>query len=238
MRKLLIYLVTFLFVFFLSACGEEKEDKEVNEKKETTEQVENEKENVIEEKEVDKENENDIEIPSIQETEDTTNYLEYRPKIGSKKSFTENGELVFTEEIIAVNDEYVQLLLQLGDNKTTQIYRWTKDEITLIYEDYNLVNGNEDMLDAFEPIEQHETILSNDPKVEPAWNLMKAGDKVNVPTGEFKNVLMVQKKTEEVVNEETTYTRYYAPGIGLIKEEYSVSGENGYTTFSELSSVE
>ena len=172
------------------------------------------------------------------EQEQGINLLQYRPEVGSKKSFTENGELVFTEEVIAANDEYVQTLLQLGDNLTTQIYRWTKDEITLIYEEYNLEDPHEDILNKFVPIEKFETIMNNDPSKTTTWKLLSNEGKETVPAGEFKNVLIVEKTTEEVVNEETTYTRYYAPGQGLIKEEYKVTGENGYTAISELDKVE
>ena len=172
------------------------------------------------------------------EQEQGIDLLQYRPEVGSKKSFTENGELVFTEEIIAANDEYVQTLLQLGDNLTTQIYRWTKDEITLIYEEYNLENPHEDILNKFVPIEKFETIMNNDPSKITTWKLLSNEGKETVPAGEFKNVLIVEKTTEEVVNEETTYTRYYAPEQGLIKEEYKVTGENGYSAISELDKVE
>lgn len=146
--------------------------------------------------------------------------------------------LVFTEEIIAVNDEYVQTLLQLGDNKTTQVYRWTKDEITLVFEEHNMENPQEDILNQFAPIDQFETLLNNDTSKMISWKLLAADKKESVPAGNFNQVWVIQKTTDEVVDEETTYTRYYAPNHGLIKEEFQLSGENGYTAKSELEKIE
>ena len=177
MRNLFVFLLTCIVVISLSGCGEEDkiddQTKSETSKSESAEQVNSSETNQSTEKAVQTE-EQKTEEQNIEEqneeknesndqvVEQGINFLQYRPEVGSKKSFTEKGELVFTEEIIAANDEYVQTLLQLGDNKTTQIYRWTKDEITLIYEDYNLEDPQKDILNEFVPIEKFETIMNND----------------------------------------------------------------------------
>lgn len=40
--------------------------------------------------------------------------------------------------------------------------------------------------------------------------------------------------SDEIAGSETTLTRYYAAGHGLIKEEIEVTGENGYTSTATL----
>ncbi|WML41229.1 hypothetical protein RCG19_06125 [Neobacillus sp. OS1-2] len=235
MRKILVIFIACLLAVSLSGCKEEQVDSKTKSVKTTS----NSEKKADSKKADSDEKPNKIEpVVNDQEVEQGMNLLDYRPEVGSKKSFTEKGELVFTEEIIAANDEYVQTLLQLGDNKTTQIYRWTKDEITLLYEENNSENANKDILNNFVPIEQYETIVNNDSSKSKTWNRLAEDQKVTVPAGDFSHVLTIQKKTNEVVNEETTYTRYYAPKQGLIKEEFKLSGENGYSATSELEKKE
>jgi len=232
MRKILVFLFTCLITISLTGCKEEQVNHKTKSVKSTS---------TSEEKQVDsgEETKKTEPVENVQEKADHgVNLLEYRPKVGSKKSFTEDGELVFTEEIIAANDEYVQTLMQLGDNQTTQIYRWTKNEITLLYEENNSENAHKDILNSFVPIEQFETIVNNDSSKSTTWKLLADDQKETVPAGEFNHVLIIQKTTNEVVNEETTYTRYYAPKQGLIKEEFKLSGENGYSAKSELKKIE
>lgn len=227
MKKFVMVLLACLTAISLTACKEDQaapKTKPAKTSGKTTEQADSNKEEPAEE--------------TKQEAEQGINFLDYRPKVGSKKSFTENGDLVFTEEIIAANDEYVQTLLQLGDNKTTQIYRWTKNEITLIYEESNIEDPHKDILTSFTPIEQFETVVNNDNSKMRSWKLVESDRTEKVPAGEFTHVLKVEKITDEVANEKTTYTRYYAPNLGLIKEEYNLSGTNGYSAKSELEKTE
>jgi len=233
MRKILVFLFTCFIAVSLTGCKEEQVNHKAKNVKSTSKSAEQVDSGEKQEKQDKKET-----AAKDQEMEQGINFLEYRPEVGSKKSFTENGELVFTEEIIAANDEYVQTLMQLGDNQTTQIYRWTKNEITLLYEENNSENAHKDILNTFVPIEQFETIVNNDSSKSTTWKLLADNQKETVPAGEFNHVLIIQKTTNEVVNEETTYTRYYAPKQGLIKEEFRLSGENGYSAKSELEKIE
>ena len=266
LKKRLILVLTCLIIFLLSGCNE-KETEEVMKENQSTKLADSTKVNETQEVEMETENKEvetssipssngqEVETNSIpssngqeveqkvekrvdQEVVQGINLLEYRPKVGSKKTFTENGEAVFTEEIIAANDEYVQALLQLGDNVTTQIYRWTKDEISLIYEEFNLDNPRQDLLNSFEPTGRYEILVNNDTNQQTDWKLVSKEGQEAVPAGNFTKVITIEKTTDEVVNEETKYTRYYAPEQGLIKEIYDVTGENGYSFISELEIVE
>lgn len=231
-NRLIVVLISFL-VLLLGACNQvdnssENENKTTSEKTEEVGQSsENEKttgeEDVTEEAEV---------------VEAGLNFQDYRPEVGSKKTFTSDGEVIFTEEIISANDEFVQTLFQLSDNLTTEIYRWTKDEVTLLSSESNSENPREDQLNNFTPLEQLETFMANDTNKQTTWKLLSVDGTEEVPAGAFQDVLMIQKTTNEVVGEETTLTRYYAPKIGLIKEIYTQSGENGFTATSALEKVE
>ena len=231
MKKIILFITLCLFVFSLVACNKDKTEKAETKNVSNTTQQET-KEGKKEE------SAKSGEGKSEEEKQQGIDLTQYRPEVGTKKTFTDNGQLIFTEEIIAANDEYVQTLLQLGDNLTTQIYRWTKDEVTLIYEDVNLENPRQDILNSFEAIEKHETLLSNNPSEKTTWKLLENSGEEKVPAGNYQQVMIIQKTTDEVVDETTTYTRYYAPKQGLIKEEYKVTGENGFTAVSELSSIE
>jgi hypothetical protein len=107
-----------------------------------------------------------------------------------------------------------------------------------MYEEFNSEAPYESMLGEFVPIEQFDTLMNNDSSKVTIWKLLSNDTKEAVPAGDFQNVLIIQKTTNEVVDEETIYTRYYAPKYGLIKEEFNQSGENGYSVISELEKVE
>ncbi|MGG7619612.1 hypothetical protein [Bacillus coreaensis] len=231
-NRLIVFLIS-LLVLLLGACNQVDNSSE-NENKTTsvkTEDIDQSSEN----EETTDEAENSEEPGAVEEG---LNFQEFRPEVGSKKTFTSDGEVIFTEEIISANDEYVQTLFQLGDNLTTEIYRWTKDEVTLLSSESNSENPRQDQLPNFTPLEQLETFMANDANKQTTWKLLSVDGTEEVPAGTFQDVLMIQKSTNEVVDEETTLTRYYAPKVGLIKEIYTQSGENGFTATSVLEKVE
>jgi hypothetical protein len=228
MKKWLLLLCTISFI--LAGCfskEDNNESKEYINKEITSENVPtNEKKHrtVIEEKK----NMNSDKTKGI--------LTQLRPKVGMKKAFTDNNsDIVMTEEIVAINDEYIQIVLSIGSSNTTQIYKWTNEEITLVFEKMNLENPRENLLEKFEP-NKNEVILSETKQAN--WELLEKDATVTVPNGTFKNVYIVRKITDEVVDEDTIYTRYYAPEIGLIKETFELTGKDGYKGESNLSKVE
>jgi DNA mismatch repair ATPase MutL len=160
-------------------------------------------------------------------------FLEYRPETGAKKQFKEDGVVLLTENVVAANEEFVQIALTLGDSTTTQIFKWTGSEITLVYEDRDLQDHSVSLLDSFEP-NMNEKLLGDGAD----WKLLEKSAAVETDYGKQKNVFVIQKISKEVVDEETIFTRYYAPKLGLVKEDFELTGENGYKGESSLSSVE
>lgn len=163
-------------------------------------------------------------------------FYKYRPVVGSKRVF-KNGDLeMFTQKIIASNDEYVQVTVEIGGTSTVQIYKWTSGELTLVYEEPQAVNPEQNILDSFTPVKNPEVIYSVDENAN--WTLIGEKESVTVPYGEFTNVYVMQKITDEVVGEDTIYTRYFAPGVGFIKETFELTGEQGYKDEANLSSLD
>jgi len=140
--------------------------------------------------------------------------------------------LIFTEKIIAENDQYVQRVLELGNAVTVQVLKWTDDEIAIVYESFESSDPTENILDSFTASEEIQPIIRmNDDKDVLKNNTIAS---VKVKNGVYNDVLSVLKETNEVADARSFITYYFGKGVGLIKEEYEVTGENGYKAVSEL----
>lgn len=159
----------------------------------------------------------------------------YQPSIGWEKKFTDGEDIVVTEKVIAANDEYVQFAMMVGGNQSIQIYKWTPTEVTLVYEEVSVEDASVNLLDSFTPNGNPEVLLAEGSA---QWELVESGVKLDVAYGSFEDVYVIKKVTDEVEDADTIYTRYYAPGYGLVKETYEVTGEYGYSGKSELEIVE
>jgi hypothetical protein len=235
MRKALV--IFSLVLIFLAGCAKDDVNEKDTAKKEDSPIVNEESGNKETEDKEDSVQEENVEESEDQEKELDQfmgiNLKEYRPNVGAKKTFTENGYPVFTEEVIAANDQFVQMLVQLGGNQTTQIYKWTGSEITLVFEERSLEDPKKSLLDGFEQMANPERLIGDSA----LWEMVENSSLEKTPYGELKDVIVVRKVTDEVVNEKTTYTRFFAPGLGLVKETYSLTGENGYSAESVLGEV-
>ncbi len=225
----------FLCLSLIIGCTDDQtveiieEDQQVNESEQIFEEENKQDEDkAIEEKEV--------EIEPQKE-----GLLNYRPKVPSKAIYTDNGEELYRYNIIAENEEYVQLTVTIGfGTPTTQIYKWTATEITLVYESTEEVvetkrpmYSDSNLLDDLELLEisELETLIHLERDAD--WQLISETESVTVPYGTFSDIYVVEKVTDEVANAETIYRKYFAPGVGLIKQTFEVTGENGY--FAEAS---
>ncbi|MHA7139608.1 hypothetical protein ACRTEV_20465 [Rossellomorea arthrocnemi] len=154
-----------------------------------------------------------------------------RPKGETLRAFAEKDQTLFTEEIVDQNQKFVQILVTLGSTQTTEIYKWTAEEITLVYQEYTDAEQNKkSIIDDFEPNIQEERILGD----RTDWDILNENATVSLNGTTYKGVYVVKTVSDEIVGSETLKTRYYAPGHGLIKEEIEVTGENGYTSTVSL----
>ncbi|WP_226643212.1 hypothetical protein [Mesobacillus subterraneus] len=235
MRK--AFVIFSLVLIFLAGCAKDDVNEKETAKKEDSPIVNEESGNKETEDKEESVQEENVEESENQEKDLDQfmgiNLKEYRPNVGAKKTFTENGYPVFTEEVIAANEQFVQMLVQLGGNQTTQIYKWTGSEITLVFEERSLEDPKKSLLDGFEQMANPEMLIGDSA----VWEMVENSSLEKVPYGELKDVIVVRKVTDEVVNEKTTYTRFFAPGLGLVKETYSLTGENGYSAESVLGEV-
>ncbi|KEZ48778.1 hypothetical protein [Metabacillus indicus] len=246
----------FFSLLILSGCSSEKTEEVKNtDQKEATKQEmevkeesqeESQKETVnqnTEEKADEQKNEEVVSSPKEtpekddkkgkSDTADDGPYLKYRPEAGLKKEFKEGDVVLLTEQVIAADSEYVQIALTLGDSVTTQIFKWTGTEITLVFEDRDLQDHFTSILPSFQP-NQNERLAGEGS----VWEMINESGEADTPYGKQKNVLVIQKTSEEAAGEKTIFTRYYAPGLGMVKEDFELTGENGYKGESSLSSVE
>lgn len=164
------------------------------------------------------------------------NFKEYRPKVGEKRIYTNAGEEIYVHEIVAENEEYVQVIVSLSGAPTTQIYRWTNEEYALVHEAAG--RQSPELIEAFVPMEFPEIFLDLKDDGQAEWKVIDENQTITVPKGTFESVIVIQKTTSEVAGANTIYTRYFAPEMGLIKETYEVTGEHGYKDEANLDEVE
>lgn len=240
MKWMMVLLSAFLLLYSVGCSNNSETNVSDNQSVEGENVQPEEKENVSEPQEEPIEKPDKIEsdktdLKNDKKNEDQTGvgYKDYRPDVGTKRTFTENGTEMFSEEIIAENDEYIQILVSIGGSETTEIYKWTDDEITLVLQSNEIENPTENILETFQRNEHQDKIIGLDAN----WNVVDSNLNLTVPSGTYNSVIAVEKVTEEVVGEKTTYKRYYAPGSGLIKEIVEVTGENGYKGESSLENI-
>lgn len=244
LQKSYLLIVLTCLLLIISACSktEEKEIVTNNESSEETRDTTSEdtgsadtNEEETTEKEEKPEEDSSTEEAEESEAPSDPGLKVYQPSVGWEKKFTDGEDIVVTEKVIAVNEEYVQLAMMVGGNQSIQIFKWTPSELALVYEEVSVDDASVNMLDSFTPNENPEVLLS---ETTAQWELVESGVKLAVEYGSFEDVYVIQKVTDEVEDADTIYTRYYAPGYGLVKETYEVTGEYGYSGKSELEVVE
>jgi|SRR5690606_36160446 len=231
MKKIVTLLFVLTIAFVITACGTSQEAQEKSNQGTTENQVIEETPEQPETPVQEEEGEVDSE-----EEKAAKGFLVYRPEVGAKKTFTDDGEVMFSEEVIAANDEYVQIAIDLGGNKTIQIYRWTEDEIALVLEEREGLDPLVNQLNSFTPMEEPDVLLSSNGNAD--WKVLESGVDIQVPYGSFQEVYVLQKVTDEVEGADTIYTRYFAPSVGLVKDGFELTGEGGYKGEASLETVE
>jgi hypothetical protein len=172
---------------------------------------------------------------SEEEPKEKIGLKKYRPEVGVEKNFYEGDYLVFTEKTIAENEEFIQRVIYIGDTPTVQVIKWTADEITIVFESTDIEDPTLNILNDFENSTnaESETLIGENS----VWKVLDTKAKVEVPYGTYNDVYVISKTTNEVEGADTIYTYYLAPGMGLIKESFEVTGDQGYSAESVLKDV-
>lgn len=244
LQKSYLVIVLTCLLLVISACSKTEEKEIVTNNETNSESQESTSEDTgsadTKEDEETAEEEKSEEDSSTDETDESDKpsdpgFKVYQPSVGWEKKFTDGEDIVVTEKVIAANDEYVQLAMMVGGNQSIQIYKWTPTEVALVYEEVSVDDASVNLLDSFTPNENPEVLLN---ETSAQWELVESGVKLDVVYGSFEDVYVIKKVTDEVEDADTIYTRYYAPGYGLVKETYEVTGEYGYSGKAELEVVE
>lgn len=193
----------------IGACSKETETKQVQD-------VETEETQVTE-----KEKTSEKETQGAK-TSEPSGLAIFKPEVGMVKTFIVEGEnQTYTEEYVHESEEYIQKVTKIGEAATVQVYKWTEKEISLVFEDRT----------PDDPYKNYISELNNPGSIEnyseeetSDWELIETNKTIEVPSGEYTNVIVFKKVTNEVEDAETIYVNYFAPGIGLIKEEFELTG--------------
>ncbi|MBM7618394.1 hypothetical protein JOC95_000236 [Bacillus tianshenii] len=248
MQKYIFLLALSCLMMVVSGCAKSEQNGMASDtatNKKTQEQATHEADSTdIKEKEEEGKEENAAKENSAEDQTDETESTEvsglevYLPKIGMEKKFTDGVEILVSEKVVAQKGEFIQMATTIGGNTSFQVYKWTDDEITLVFEEESVDNPAQNILDSFTPMDNPQVIITLQDAVIGDWEIIEIGSEVEVAYGTFENVYVVQKITDEIEGADTIYTRYYAPGVGLVKESLEVTGENGYKGETELATIE
>jgi hypothetical protein len=204
------------------------------------EEKNNSEEKLVESKNQDAEENKSEKKDSIVNPEPTEDGLKaYRPKIGLKKIFIDHENVQsLTEEVVFENGDYVQSIITIGQSASVVIYKWTENEISIVETVKNPDDPYKNYLEGIKEENKQEVMISKADALEADWKVINQNESVQTPYQTFTNVYVIQKITNEVEGAETIYTNYIAPGIGLIKETFEVTGDQGYSAESMLQKIE
>jgi hypothetical protein len=162
-----------------------------------------------------------------------------KPEKNMVKTF-ENKDFSLTETVVDHNETHVQRVFKVGEMVTLQILKWDQDAIQVVYEESNPKNVKESILDNFTSDKEAQPLADIEHKGKgdtPRWEIISEEETVEVPYDTYENVVAV-RSTVKNGDVNTINTMYYAPGIGMIKEVYEETGDNGYKIESVLKKVE
>ncbi|MEH6993132.1 hypothetical protein V7075_10490 [Neobacillus drentensis] len=232
MFRLLIALL--LLVGSISGCSLFNKENKNNSEEKVVEPISQDEEKEKEEDDKVKENDPDI----IEET-DEDGLKAYRPKIGLKKIFIDHENVQsLTEDVVFENGDYVQSIITIGQSASVVIYKWTENEISIVETIQNPDDPDKNYLEGINEETKQEVMISKTDSLEANWKVISQNETVQTPYQTFTNVYVIQKITNEVEGADTIYSNYIAPGVGLIKETFEVTGEQGYSAESLLQKIE
>ncbi len=181
-----------------------------------------------------------VDNPGREENQKALNLKAYFPMHqGMEYSYAGEGNefAPFTRRIMFTRYNYLQLTDDNGGTVVVKVYKYNDNEITEVFSEGEFY-GNEDIIpDVRDNEEKSEIILKAPLEVGNSWSsndqereIVAVDQEVKVPAGTFYQVIKIKITYQDSNN---TGYEYYAPNIGLIKNEYV--GE-GFEIISELES--
>ncbi|MBM7624466.1 hypothetical protein [Sporohalobacter salinus] len=150
-----------------------------------------------------------------------------------------NEFAAFNKEVKFKNDSLVQIHENNGGTEMAKVYKITDKKVIQLVEETEFYS-EENLLSDIEENKQFEEVILQTPlEVGNSWvsgetrrKIIAIDKKIEVPAGEFSNVIKV-KITPRDENRQFEIYEYYAKKVGLIRRE---SKGEGYRVISELES--
>lgn len=179
------------------------------------------------------------ESPKPKMTAEEIKIEEYFPQ--ENKTYKYHGEgneyAGFTEDFYQRTDSYLPSIIENGGTRILRIYQFTDDGIYQVYEQpefYDeMIPSLEELKKQFNPV----PLLIKPLKAEKTFNnftISHTNAELSLPIGKVKNVIIIEQQDKE---NETILRKYWAPGMGMVKQEF-VSSEKNTEEFSVTSELE
>ncbi|MGK7376439.1 hypothetical protein ACSFXN_01285 [Planococcus sp. 1R117A] len=163
----------------------------------------------------------------------------YMPEQGLVKNF-EVDTFEVVREVKQVEENKALEIITFGDVKTVQISEWTESTMDMLLETSELTGVKDLSLEGLVPMESPVSMINEANQAEGEWQITGTSETLETPAGTFEDVLVItQTLKSDTSDQVTTISNYYAPSLGLIQEQTTVTnGDNVHESKMELVSYE
>ncbi|WP_066288573.1 hypothetical protein [Bacillus sp. FJAT-29937] len=157
------------------------------------------------------------------------------------KTYVYRGEgneyAAFSEFFYQRTDSYLPSIVENGGTRILKIYKLTDEGI---YQVYNRPEFYDEEIPPLAELEKEFNpipLLIKPLQAEKTFNgftIVQTNAELLLPIGEVKNVVIIEQQDEE---NKTIVRKYWAPGLGMVKQEF-VSSEKNTEEFSVTSELE
>ncbi|WNS77288.1 hypothetical protein RRV45_09970 [Bacillus sp. DTU_2020_1000418_1_SI_GHA_SEK_038] len=167
---------------------------------------------------------------------------EYFPQANKKYEYHGEGNeyAAFTEVFYQRTDSYLPSIIDNGGTRILRIYKFTDDGIYRVYEqpEYydETIPSLEELKKHFKPVPLLIKPLQAG-KTFNGFTITHTNAELALPIGNVKNVIIIEQQDKE---NETIVRKYWAPGMGMVKQEFISSEKNtdDYSVTSELENIQ
>ncbi|MEH7391881.1 hypothetical protein [Bacillus sp. JJ1474] len=179
------------------------------------------------------------ESPKPKGTAEEIKIEEYFPQ--ENKTYVYRGEgneyAAFTEFFYQRTDSYLPSIVENGGTRILKIYKLTDKGIYQVYDRPEFYDEEIPPLAELEKQFNLVPLLIKPLQVEKSFNgftISHTNAELLLPIGKVKNVVIIEQYDKE---NETIVRKYWAPGMGMVKQEF-VSSEKNTEKFSVTSELE
>ncbi|MBT2581295.1 hypothetical protein [Planococcus sp. ISL-109] len=157
------------------------------------------------------------------EVTDPTGLQLYMPEMGLIKNFqVEDFEI--TREVLEVSGNKVLEEITFGEAANVEVTEWTETTMNMVIDTAELEGERDISIEGLVPMNAPVAMIDEENGTEGEWIVTSKDATLETAAGAFEDVLVVQQVLKsEASDQVTTTTRYFAPGLGFIKEESVVA---------------